>query len=376
MKKLVALGCSLALTGSAFAGEALINGITYGSPVALIPYAGPEVIGNAIDPNVVSQGGNIFVAPTANGTLDIELNIGRTKGSFDLTGAGGSANNVASVPHNTTDGGGPGYVFEAGWVVGEKTIPAYDTGESTYRCYVGMYPDNANFPGDQTTAYGVLGIEYQSGSDDFEVRSDNNGAWGDQGGSFVSVGTPSYFQVRVSRDAAGAVNGQYAADFGAYQNITGPFPNPLNLFAFALGALDGTGDTPGWSWRGDVSPSFSASLSTSDGAIPDTGVGIDTDGDGVDDENDPWPNNGDYSVDSDSDGLADEWEQDHFGDLSEDGSGNPDNDAYNNLTEFINGTDPNAGVPIVPSGAPAAGLLGLLALGGALTIVAAKKTRK
>jgi len=40
-------------------------------------------------------------------------------------------------------------------------------------------------------------------------------------------------------------------------------------------------------------------------------------------------------VDSDADGLSDAWEQSHFGDLSEDGSGDPDGDGYVNIEEVI-----------------------------------------
>ena len=46
-------------------------------------------------------------------------------------------------------------------------------------------------------------------------------------------------------------------------------------------------------------------------------------------------------VDSDADGLSDAWEQSHFGDLSEDGSGDPDGDGYVNIEEQDFGLDPN-----------------------------------
>ncbi len=45
-------------------------------------------------------------------------------------------------------------------------------------------------------------------------------------------------------------------------------------------------------------------------------------------------------VDSDTDGLDDDWENQYFGDLSQEPAGNPDNDQENNLTEFQNDTDP------------------------------------
>ncbi len=57
-------------------------------------------------------------------------------------------------------------------------------------------------------------------------------------------------------------------------------------------------------------------------------------------------NNGSESVavtsvlDSDSDDLPDWWEDEYFGDLLQDGAGNPDGDGYDNLQEFAQGTDP------------------------------------
>jgi hypothetical protein len=44
--------------------------------------------------------------------------------------------------------------------------------------------------------------------------------------------------------------------------------------------------------------------------------------------------------DEDNDGLPDGWEYAHFGDLSQDGNDDPDQDGLSNLEEFYNGTDP------------------------------------
>ncbi len=46
-------------------------------------------------------------------------------------------------------------------------------------------------------------------------------------------------------------------------------------------------------------------------------------------------------IDSDSDGISDSWEIDHFGDLSHDGTGNADSDGLTDLEEYSCGTDPN-----------------------------------
>ncbi|MGB0653260.1 MAG: hypothetical protein ACPGQL_08675 [Thermoplasmatota archaeon] len=45
--------------------------------------------------------------------------------------------------------------------------------------------------------------------------------------------------------------------------------------------------------------------------------------------------------DTDGDGLADTWEIEHFGDLSQDGTGDPDDDGCDNECEETAGTDPN-----------------------------------
>jgi hypothetical protein len=45
-------------------------------------------------------------------------------------------------------------------------------------------------------------------------------------------------------------------------------------------------------------------------------------------------------LDSDGDGLPDEWEKDHFGSLEQGASGDFDNDSRSNLSEFLGGSDP------------------------------------
>ena len=45
-------------------------------------------------------------------------------------------------------------------------------------------------------------------------------------------------------------------------------------------------------------------------------------------------------IDTDGDGLADWWEMDHFGNLSQIASGDPDGDGFINSQEFFSGTSP------------------------------------
>lgn len=59
--------------------------------------------------------------------------------------------------------------------------------------------------------------------------------------------------------------------------------------------------------------------------------------------------------DSDADGLDDAWEISYFGDLSENGAGDFDNDGFSNAVEFNNGTLPNDKAPTVTINAPASG---------------------
>jgi hypothetical protein len=58
-------------------------------------------------------------------------------------------------------------------------------------------------------------------------------------------------------------------------------------------------------------------------------------------------------VDSDGDGLADDWEYFHFGNLDQDGDDDPDGDGLDNQAEHDGGTDPN-----VPDNDPFAGFQG------------------
>lgn len=72
---------------------------------------------------------------------------------------------------------------------------------------------------------------------------------------------------------------------------------------------------------------------------------MDTDGDGVGDASDAFPNNDAYSQDTDEDGIADEWEINHFGNLDvADASSDSDNDGLTDIQEFLVNQNPNVGV--------------------------------
>lgn len=53
-----------------------------------------------------------------------------------------------------------------------------------------------------------------------------------------------------------------------------------------------------------------------------------------------WDRAGKYSSDSDSDGLPDRWELEHFGNLTQGASGDFDSDGRSNLAEYQSGTNP------------------------------------
>jgi len=65
-------------------------------------------------------------------------------------------------------------------------------------------------------------------------------------------------------------------------------------------------------------------------------------------------------IDDDQDGMADEWETLHFGNLTRgaalDSSSDFDADGYTDLEEFLNGTDPKSG-GVVPSAIPEGALI-------------------
>ena len=78
----------------------------------------------------------------------------------------------------------------------------------------------------------------------------------------------------------------------------------------------------------------------------------DTDEDGVGDVCDDFPNDGNYTTDTDDDGLPDGWEEYYFSDLDEIGSGDPDEDGFPNTKEFQCGSDPSDSTSTCARGLP------------------------
>lgn len=102
---------------------------------------------------------------------------------------------------------------------------------------------------------------------------------------------------------------------------------------------------------------------------------IDTDGDGVVDANDAFPNNPAGATDLDSDGIGDEWEESYFGGLGvANATSDFDNDDVSDVDEFLFqgiGLDPTDGISSLPLGTAT-----LLGAAGALASLALRRRKR
>ena len=106
------------------------------------------------------------------------------------------------------------------------------------------------------------------------------------------------------------------------------YPRPQSEIQANMGIpLSGTEPNLVGYWTFEDSTATDASTNANDGTFIDGATTV------VDNS---------FPFDSDADGMQDWWEMEHFGDeTSADPDDDPDGDAYTNLEEFQNGTDPN-----------------------------------
>jgi len=165
-------------------------------------------------------------------------------------------------------------------------------------------------------------------------------------------------------------------------DITGLDDSTLDVFYFAGPDYSASGVSGVTVDTGNRTVSFSTTHFT---VFLIAGQGIDSDGDGVADIEDAFPNNRYGATDSDGDGIGDEWEDHWFGDDDDiiepgdldtaDALSDSDFDGLSDLTEFLYafaGLDPTDGT----SQLPAAGAAACALLMAALAAAGAANTRR
>lgn len=359
MKRLVVLLGCVALMSSAWAGTAYYGGLT--GDVGTLIWRPGETVAEQYR----------VLQPNNDGTYVVGSFQGTPIGALTTDGT-----NLLAIPT------GADILLEAGWVVPNPQAykdPADGSPRNSYM-YIG-FDNDGGIDGSLKLRYGM---EYKSigGKLQWAVRCQSfQGAPTEVG---LKNYRPTYIKWRISYLAGGGVDypgvnvfkAEYSLDWGPWQ--------PL-LFS-ALGEPYST-EWPVGAYNLDVSPltvTFKVrGLGTAaldplvTGAnVPNVNVGggaLDTDGDGVADHLDPWPNNAAYAVDSDEDGLPDEWEMAYFGHLAFSALDDANGNGKTNLQAFLTGADPS-GTPIPAASAWAllALCLGIAVVGGA---VAFRKVR-
>jgi len=115
-------------------------------------------------------------------------------------------------------------------------------------------------------------------------------------------------------------------------------------------SLDTDGD--GIGNNADADDDGDTVLDVNDAFPLDATESVDGDGDGVGDNSDPFPDNALYSIDSDYDGMPDEWETRYGLDPNDylDSMSDQDNDGVTALDEFLAGTIPSGSLDINGNG--------------------------
>jgi len=190
-------------------------------------------------------------------------------------------------------------------------------------------------------------------------------AWGDDGQGQLGDGN------RVSRARAGAVRNRSGGELAGVRVIAAGGYHSLALLTD--GSLVAWGDNSDGQIGDGTSADQPWPVAVRDGNYePVAGIGDpvdpndparDSDGDGVPDPSDAFPYDARYQHDTDHDGLADQWELAHFGNLTAaNGTTDSDGDGVSDADEFAHGSDPRVAPVIAATGVIAGGLNHSLAL--------------
>ena len=337
-KILATLACFLAC--AAIAGPALAGTAYYGgfSDETGVPYWD----GTPTSPTLAAQDPGWMIGEDADGT---EL------GSFTLN----DGMTTLTIPDSADL---TGWVLTAEWDVPDPNAYANE-----HYFYIGFDPMAIN------TISARLGTEYKNNQ--FVIREQGLSNVTLAPWTEIPIPSGSHVHIRQTCVRGGDVlivpggdwvTEEYRVNYGPWTLFTNMFSMPgIPLAHAALGGMDNQTHYITWKVRGlggVIDPKITGL------AVPDVNIGADHDGDTVNDEDDLWPGNAAYAIDSDADDMADEWEILYFGDLSETASGNPDGDIFDNLDEFLGGSDPS-----IADVFTTLGQFGLMALLTALAVV-------
>jgi hypothetical protein len=334
---LACLVACAAIAGPALAGTAYYGGFSDETGV-------PYWTGTPVGPTLAAQDPAWLIG------VDEATEVG----SFTLN----DGTTTLVIPDDTH---GLGWVLTAAWdLPAPNAIPGRD-----HYFYIGFDPGAIN------TASARLGTEWKDRDGDsvkeFVIREQALSNYALAAWSEIVIPASSHVHIRQTCIRGGdPVYTGGDAVFEEYRLNYGPWTPFVNVYSINWVPLTPfmMNDLPHYiTWKvrglgGVIDPKITGNL------VPNVNTGADHDGDTVLDENDPWPGNAAWSVDSDSDDMADEWEILYFGDLSETAAGNPDGDIFDNLDEFLGGSN-----PAIADVFTTLGHFGLMALLTALAVV-------